>query len=973
LQCGCKNVYNVRREEKIGIFINRMHDHPIGSMRNCDIFLVRKGKKMAFKLRCIPLCLFIALFAFQPLYAQTHEALKPRVSIIPTINTEKDDQYEAVCQTIDDTMKLNLDLLRRFVVTIGPSINPYENPENVRKYAIENRMDNVIFGKAFLNEQGNLVFQVSVYDRIKDAITLTREEATTNIFETFDAANRLVEGIVGEFSRMHVGYGDVLVENGGEEGVYSVYVDGEKKGESLKRIEHVLNGEHTIEIRQQRMLGQVTLHTEDVWVYEDMYVKVDFSVPYLLPEEKEELTRLEMDISDYRDDKAEKQRVIARFGELLELFSDVSFCWSLAEERERYRQMEVEYRLQLNRWDMEDNFADPQETVFNDLVEISKSAHSYLDPARIREKVRENAGFFYNSMGVNAAYDFSRKEMEKGYERYTEMDRLAQQIPVTDYHLYEEERGFVEYRIGEKYLGKRHLLKVFVNMKTKNELDEYFGTKLKASSEVLKGFGSGKKDELIVLTNPPGMKVFIDEKLEGPSPVRVTGLKKESVHVSARDPWFEEVHANLDVKNGRNFVFLRSEILKEIDLRSPIILGQEHTQLAWKDFPDTERYSVQIHRSGGNFVEPVFEQKGLKTPSCLYMDGLGERNDYVYRVRGTNRNKVRSPWFYSEKFSDRIKWSFATGGDVCSSSVEAEDGTLFFAANDRCLYALDANGRPLWMFSTGGVIHASPAVGPEGEIYVGSDDHVLYALSIKGDLLWNFFTSGSILASAAVGLEGNVYVGCDDGSLSALTEEGALQWCHHTGGSITRGAAVGPDGTVYVGSSDGGIHALAPDGMLKWVFVTGGSINTTPAVAPDGTVYVGSDDGGMYAFSPDGKLKWVFNAGDSIRSSPVLDSDGTIYFGSADYCLYAVKPDGTAKWIFSAAGPVEYSPVVDSAGTVYFCDCERTVYALFADGTMKWQYSMKDELLTQPFCSSNGCILVGSKNHRLYALEVGIQ
>ncbi len=922
-------------------------------------------------MRCIPLCLLIAVVALQPLYAQRHEALKPRVSIIPTINTEKDEQYEAVCQTIDDTMKLNLDLLRRFVVTIGPFLDSYKNPERLKEYARNNRVDNVIFGKAFLNKEGNLVFQVSVYDRIKDTITLTREEGTKNIFETFDAANRLVEGIVGEFSRMHVGYGDVVLENVGEDGTYSVYVDGEWKGESLQRIEHVLNGEHTIEIRQQRMLGAVTIHREDVWVYEDMYVKVDFSIPYLLPEEKEELARLEKEISEYGDDKAEKQRVIRSFEELLGLFSDVSFCWSLAEERERYRQREVEYRLRLNRWAMEDNFDDPQEALFDDLVGILKSVNSYRDPARIREKVRENAGFFYNTMGVNAAYDFSRKEMEKGYEHYTQMDRMAQDIPVTDYHLYEEERGFVEYSIGEQYLGRRHLLKVLANMKTKSTLEEYFGTKLKASSDVLKGFGSVKKNELIVLTNPPGMRVFIDEKPEGPSPVRVTGLKKESVLVSVRDPWFEEVRVELGVKDGRNFVFLRSESLKEIDLRSPLILGQEYTRFSWKDFPETDRYTVQLVRGDGKFVEPVFEQKGLKAPDHLYTGGLGERTDYVYRVRGVNKNKVRSPWFYSERFSDRVKWSFATGGQVCSSAAEGQGGMLFFASNDRCLYALDENGSPLWMFSTGGIIHASPAVGPKGEIYVGSDDHVLYALSREGDLLWSFFTSGSILASAAVGPEGNVYVGCDDGSLSALTEEGALKWCYQTGGPIIRGAAVGPDGTVYVGSGDRGIHSLAPDGMLKWVFGTGGSINTTPAVAPDGAVYVGSDDGGMYAFSPDGKLKWVFNAGDSIRSSPVLDSEGNIYSGSADYCLYALRPDGTAKWIFSAGGAVEYAPVVDSAGTVYFCDCEKTVYALFADGTLKWQYSMNDEVLTQPFCSSNGCVLVGSKDHRLYALEAG--
>ncbi len=926
---------------------------------------------MPLKLRSIPLLLIICILPLHLLYSQTHEALKPRVSIIPTINTEKDEQYNAVCEAIDDTMKLDLDLLRRYVVTIGPAMNPYESPERMKKYALENRMDNVIFGKAFLNQEGNLVFQVSVYDRIKDAITLTREEKTKNIFETFDAANRLVEGIVDEFSRMHVGYGDVILDNTGEEGTYSVYVDGEWKGEELQRIEKLLNGEHTVEIRQQRMLGEKTIHTQDVWVYEDMFVKVDFSIPYLLPEEKAVLTGLENEISAHENDKDEKQRVIESFDKLLSLFSDVSFCWSLSEERERYRQREVEYRLQLNRWAMEDSFDDPQEDVFNELVEIVDSVNSYIDPERIREKARGNAGFFYNAIGVNAAYDFSKKEMEEGYERYTQMDRMVQEIPITDYHLYEEERRFVEYRIGEKYLGKRHLLKVLANMKTKNKLEEYFGTKLKASSGVLKGFGSVKEDELIVLTNPPGMNVYIDEKLEGPSPVRITGLKKERVHVSVRDPWFEEVHVDLNVKNERNFIFLRSESLREIDLHSPLILGQEYARLSWKEFPETVRYSVQIDRGDGKFVEPVFAQEGLKATDYLYTEGLGERTDFMYRVRGVNRNKVRSPWFYSESFTDRVKWSFATGGRVRSSASEGPDGTLFFGSEDRCVYALNENGRPKWVFPTGGSIHASPAVGLEGEVYVGGEDHILYSLSTEGDLLWTFAVSGSILASAAVGPQGMVCVGCDDGSIYALNAEGVLQWTFHTGGPITASVAVGSDGTVYAGSTDREIYALSSDGILEWTYTTGGSIHTSPAVGPDGSVYVGSDDGSLYALAPNGSLSWVFSAGDRIHSSPVVDPAGNIYFGCADYCLYAIKPDGAPKWIFSTGGEVEYAPALDSTGTVYFCDCEKTIYAILSDGTLKWQYSMKDEVITSPFCSSNGSVLIGSKDHRLYALEAG--
>jgi len=89
-------------------------------------------------------------------------------------------------------------------------IDPFRDPQILRKYSEEKRLDNLVFGKLFLNMRGEIVLQMSVYDKIKDRITITTEEKAKNIFEVFDTANRLVNSVVSEFSKMHIGFGNII-------------------------------------------------------------------------------------------------------------------------------------------------------------------------------------------------------------------------------------------------------------------------------------------------------------------------------------------------------------------------------------------------------------------------------------------------------------------------------------------------------------------------------------------------------------------------------------------------------------------------------------------------------------------------------------------------------------------------------------------------------------------------------------------
>ena len=922
------------------------------------------------KTKWVDICItFLIFFSANLLHAQ-EELLKPRVGIIPMINTEKDEQYNPICETIDDTVILNINLLRRYTVSKTTRIDPFRDPQILRKYSEKKRLDNLVFGKLFLNMRGEIVLQMSVYDKIKDRITITTEEKAKNIFEVFDTANRLVNSVVSEFSKMHIGFGNIILENLGEHGYFSVFMDNEYIGENISEVKKILNGSHTIEVHQDRMFGHEVIYSEDIWVYEDTVSKVSFSIPYLLEKERVELERLEGTIKEFQDKKGEKQRVVRCFDEVLGLLEDVSYCFRLIEEHDKFRQMEVMYKLQLNWWEIEYNFNSPKQSTFNELLNIYESAENYIDPRSVQLKAMENANFLYNVIGANAVYDFSQGNMETGLKKYEQIAGMTDKIPATHYHLFEDEKKFTDDTI-QKYIDKNFLFRAFSSLKLKKKLNKYYGYRLKGSDELFNKYNNVSEKELIVLTNPQGMKVYVNDKYHGRSPLRIKRLSDERVTVKAEDPWFHAESMDFKLTEERNFLFLCSTVTDRIKNHHAESIGQKSFKLSWNELPDAKSYTVQVDRRGGNFLEPKFEKSDLKKSMHVFKKSLEEGTKYLYRVQAINENNIRSVWSYSTEFQDRRLWSHPTGGKIFSSPAVGSNGTIYFGSDDHCLYAVGPDGAPLWALMAGGSIRSSPVLGPDGTIYFGSMDRYLYAVNPSGQLLWSFITGGSIQGSPAIGSDGTVYTGSDDGCLYAVHPDGSLKWMFKTGGSIITAPTVDSEGAVYIGSEDHTLYALAADGDLKWVFKTGGGIRTSSAVGPDNSICFGSDDHTFYALNSDGTIRWAFLTGDSIQSSPVIDSGGTIYFGSDDYCLYALHSDGEPKWVFSTKSCIRSSPYLDTEGTVYFSNTDKDIFALLPDGKLKWKYELQNQVLSSPRQSYSGNILIGSDDKRLYALISG--
>jgi outer membrane protein assembly factor BamB len=74
-----------------------------------------------------------------------------------------------------------------------------------------------------------------------------------------------------------------------------------------------------------------------------------------------------------------------------------------------------------------------------------------------------------------------------------------------------------------------------------------------------------------------------------------------------------------------------------------------------------------------------------------------------------------------------VKWKFATAGAIKSTPALAKNGTVYFGGTDNNLYAIASNGKLKWKFATGGQVF-SPAIGDDSTIYFQNGEGKLFAI-----------------------------------------------------------------------------------------------------------------------------------------------------------------------------------------------------------------------------------------------------
>ncbi len=277
------------------------------------------------------------------------------------------------------------------------------------------------------------------------------------------------------------------------------------------------------------------------------------------------------------------------------------------------------------------------------------------------------------------------------------------------------------------------------------------------------------------------------------------------------------------------------------------------------------------------------------------------------------------------------EWRFVAGGATVGPGAFADNGTLYFASDDRYLYALDRNGTMIWRTDLGRRPAGSVAVGVDGSILVTLENGELIALNPDGRLIWrDRVTQGR--GFAPVLLDSGVVITVNRPTLlEARTHFGRLIWSLELEAPVSSAPILAADGSLVVASTLGDLFLVSVDGRLSSQRYIGE--NATVLAANDAGVLLGSANGRVIQMDPELEPVWRVDVGSAVGGL-FASATGDIYATSDDGSLSRVTPEGVLAWRAQPGSPVR-EVLADEDILVPFG--EGVLTRLGSDGVAQWQ------------------------------------
>jgi hypothetical protein len=335
----------------------------------------------------VAISIFFTVGGHSSIFSQ--DAPMAHVAVVQFSNQTGSASYDAACKAATDTLFLTLRQLGRYRVQSEDTAGSGEDA--LRAMAEEKRLDFIMYGKMSKGKSGGIDCSLSVFDRAKGKTSLSRSGKAAGVLDVFEVADELVVSVLESMTGSHIGFGSLKLTNTGEKGSYAVLMDGYPVGKDLASIERVLNGIHAVTVVQKRMLGDRQITSSSVKVNEGEIAALEFSVPYLMDDEKQKVESLKAAIKAGWNDTSRSGEVDARMGELTSLFGDLSYSPRLSSYKDEARQLGGEWMLRKSRLEIEDSAWEPRLELMDGTAALYAGAAGYPDPGKIRGAFEENS------------------------------------------------------------------------------------------------------------------------------------------------------------------------------------------------------------------------------------------------------------------------------------------------------------------------------------------------------------------------------------------------------------------------------------------------------------------------------------------------------------------------------------------------------------------------------------------------------
>ena len=348
--------------------------------------------------------------------------------------------------------------------------------------------------------------------------------------------------------------------------------------------------------------------------------------------------------------------------------------------------------------------------------------------------------------------------------------------------------------------------------------------------------------------------------------------------------------------------------------------------------------SAGLAKSSGKnrfMTQPLSLPNGVHSLSVSFRDDRGETSTRNLRFET------------SDPTGPVIKRVFDLGAG-CQSHPVVDDDTLYVAANDAVLRAIDLEAsETLWERNLGSEILSAPVID-DRQLFIGSLDKNMYCLDKDfGGVTWKRNVRGGIMSTPLV-----------------------------------------TSGTVYFGAGDNALHALdAKTGHPKWKASTERHVKMTPAALPALNALVfGAWDNRIYCVdATSGVLQWKIPASverlySAATSNIVPSGAAAALVSTHDYKIRALDAkSGSHLWMWcppdkERLGPSYSSPVV-VGDNAYFATIDGRILGFnVATGRPVCDVELRpgkaDGVFDSIPCVADGKLYVGTVGGNLYCVNL---
>ncbi|MFP4427129.1 MAG: hypothetical protein ACLFPP_11800 [Spirochaetaceae bacterium] len=376
--------------------------------------------------RAIPFLLLP--FLSIPLSAQVTTD-RPRVTVLPVVNATGLTQYESVALTVTDTIRLTLELLGSYEVVVAEeeTVSPELTFEDVEALSEFLHVDDVVFGEVRLGSEGEIVFDMSLFDRAEGEIVLRDEWMAEGVLDVFATTDRLVQEFVSNFSGVRIGFGSIRFVPSRTNADYRVFVDGVHAGDNIEELERVLIGDRSVLVRQVSIGGETTILEEQLFVEEGGTLSLELELPEVTRADVEYVAARRTVIDEHLPQPYDLEGVASAVAQLDAFFSEAPDALPDQRSRHGYDYLRLElardfYRiiqfpyLENGRFSLTDGDADE---LLGLSGQVLQEQEYRSDEARmVREEASRNVAAMYEMCRLSAAYLLSAEQYDRFYEPY---------------------------------------------------------------------------------------------------------------------------------------------------------------------------------------------------------------------------------------------------------------------------------------------------------------------------------------------------------------------------------------------------------------------------------------------------------------------------------------------------------------------------------------------------------------------------